>query len=204
MGLLLVTLSACGSLFYGTNNSLQVEPGMTKDQVTALLGKPSYRSFNDGVEQWEYKSMNTSGREYDISIITFVKGRVESMNSFGEPVPPPVNARPGIIINPRPEVIPVKPNRFEQFYSNVKSEPFKDGKFKTLRIGVTNGRFTCAEVAQMMNLFSFDDDKLDALYIMGPHVYDFENYKTIIKTLSFMSSKEKAENYIEGIIKKRR
>lgn len=205
MGIIVVTFSGCGSLFYETNKALQVESGMTKEEVTTLMGKPTHRSFDDYQEQWEYKSLTNSGREYKVSIITFKKGRVVSMDSFSEPAPAaPNNSNVGVIVGPGPVVIPAKPNRFEQFYNNVKSEPFKDGRFKVLRIGVTNGRFTCAEVAQMMNIFSFDDDKLDVLYIMGPHIYDFENFKVVLKALTFLSSKEKAENYIEGIINKRR
>lgn len=204
IGIIVVTFTSCGSLFYETNKALQVESGMTKEEVTTLMGKPTHRSFDDYQEQWEYKSLTNSGREYKVSIITFKKGRVVSMDSFSEPAPAaPNNSNVGVIIGPGPVVIPARPNRFEQLYNNVKSESFKDGKLKTLRIGVTNGSFTCAEVARMMNLFSFDDDKLEVLYIMGPYICDFENFKQVLKALTFLSSKEKAENYIEGIIRKR-
>ena len=44
----------------------------------------------------------------------------------------------------------------------------------------------------MMTFFSFDDDKLKALQIMGKHVIDPQNAVIITNKLSFSDSKDKA------------
>jgi hypothetical protein len=47
-----------------------------------------------------------------------------------------------------------------------------------------------------MSIYTFDDDKLEVLEIVAPHIVDSENYEDIIKSLSFLSSEEKANKIL--------
>lgn len=47
-----------------------------------------------------------------------------------------------------------------------------------------------------MSIYTFDDDKLEVLEIVAPRIVDSENYEDIIKSLSFISSEEKAEKIL--------
>ena len=47
-----------------------------------------------------------------------------------------------------------------------------------------------------MSIYTFDDDKLEVLNIVAPQIIDFENQEEIIKSLSFISSEEKAEKIL--------
>lgn len=49
-----IFLSGCGSI---TNNSLNLEPGMSKQQVIKILGTPDTRSFKGLSEAWQYSEV---------------------------------------------------------------------------------------------------------------------------------------------------
>ncbi|NOR55191.1 MAG: outer membrane protein assembly factor BamE [Sulfurovum sp.] len=49
-----IFLSGCGSI---TNNSLNLEPGMSKQQVKTMLGTPDTRSFRGSGEAWQYSEV---------------------------------------------------------------------------------------------------------------------------------------------------
>ena len=63
-------------------------------------------------------------------------------------------------------------------------------------MGVSNKYFTCKQCVRLMSIYTFDDDKLEVLNIVAPQIIDFENQEEIIKSLSFISSEEKAEKIL--------
>lgn len=70
---LVALVAACAS----TNDYLKVSQGMTKSQVTAILGNPEHRSFSGTRENWHYKRYGWGGPSY--KIIVFERGRVLEM-----------------------------------------------------------------------------------------------------------------------------
>lgn len=50
----IVFLSACSTL---DKRSLSLEPGMTKNQVSTILGTPANRSFREQNEAWQYQGI---------------------------------------------------------------------------------------------------------------------------------------------------
>ena len=57
----------------------KVQPGMTPDQVTELVGTPEDRSFKDKQEEWHYEE-----REDDVihtRILNFKDGKLVSMKN---------------------------------------------------------------------------------------------------------------------------
>ncbi|WP_329905027.1 DUF4476 domain-containing protein [Porphyromonas pogonae] len=85
---------------------------------------------------------------------------------------------------------------FNELYSKIKSIPFKDDKLNTLKLAGMNRRFTCAQCVRLMNLFSFDDEKLEVARIIIPRVVDLENADQIVNTMSFISG----ENDVKAIL----
>ena len=85
--LLLVISSSCSIMNSITNNQLMnIQKGMTPEQVTAVLKRaPDYRRFDNGAEEWEYRGYK--GNEYSALIVWFVDGRVDGMDSFKIPTP---------------------------------------------------------------------------------------------------------------------
>ena len=55
--LMMILLGSCISSQAGFTNEqlLSIRKGMTLEQVTDVLGSPSYRTFNDKGEEWEFR-----------------------------------------------------------------------------------------------------------------------------------------------------
>lgn len=76
-----LTLTSCSdmSLTQIRSKSLLIEPGMSKAQVTSIMGAPGNRQFQGRNEAWQYKSDGFV--ESDLHIIWFVNGRVTNTSS---------------------------------------------------------------------------------------------------------------------------
>lgn len=79
-----MVLTACSGLFYPKANAIEkIRQGMSPQQVTQLLGKPDYRRFDHGLEEWEFRKLqNVLDGEPTIIIIRFEHGKVVYMDSF--------------------------------------------------------------------------------------------------------------------------
>ena len=202
-------VSSCGLTTSST--IMKIQRGMSQEEVSHLLGKPDFRRFDNGSEQWEYTKTNMSTAANTVIIIDFVDGMVTNMDSFEPPIaPPPVAVCPPseviTVVPPshpnhsdqhRPRHRAMNPQDFENLYKKVKNKMFKDDQMELLSVGVVNGYFTCKQTARLMSIFTFDDDKLKALEIMSGHLVDRENYDKILEALTFSSSKDKAKNILD-------
>ena len=78
--------SSCSSLFYDAKVDVlnSIQKGMSRQEVTKILGTPEYRRFDRDIEEWEYSRV-LSGKS-NISrtqiVVTFEGGRVVAMDSF--------------------------------------------------------------------------------------------------------------------------
>ena len=52
------------------------------------------------------------------------------------------------------------------------------------------GYFSCAQCYKLMNLFSFDDDKIRVVELLANNLTDKENYSILADALTFGSKKE--------------
>ena len=202
--------SSCGSYQSNKNAIQRIEKGMSKREITNLLGNPDYRRFDHEYEQWEFRKTDILGTT--IILVDFQNDRVTNMDSFSgdadqTPVPPvavyppndieydrprpPYNnhVRPGRIINDRD---------FQQLYNTVKSKPFKDDQLELLSRGVADRYFSCQQCIRLMSIYTFDDDKLNVLDIVAPRIADPENYEDIVRSLSFLSSQDKVRKMFSG------
>lgn len=82
--LMMILLGSCITTQAGyTNEQLSgIHKGMTLEQVTEILGSPSYRSFDDKSEKWEFRTMVLSG--WSVVSVYFVDGKVTEMKSYLE------------------------------------------------------------------------------------------------------------------------
>lgn len=197
--LLAGTLLDCSALLTSQNALLKINRGMTKDEVTNLLGSPDYRRFNEKSEEWEYRRAIVPTTGNSVIIVYFSDNRVVGMDSF-EDYPPETQ---------QPQVLPFPPysptpgyakGMYEPDFANlltkIKNEPFKDDKFTLLKLSAENNAFSCRQCAKLMSLFPFDDEKLQVVRILAPQIADKENYKEIVGVLSFLSNKEKAQRLL--------
>lgn len=89
--LLAILLSSCGIYNnYGFNYKQlsSLEPGMTLGEVTAVLGDPSFRDFNNEGETLTFRALAAPG--WSVVKVKFQEGKVTEMESYLEkPCPAP-------------------------------------------------------------------------------------------------------------------
>lgn len=85
VGVLGIVMSSCASMFVTvTDKAARIQPGMTKDEVTEIMGRtPDYRRFANGRDEWEYRTL-LNNDDYDVVVLDFRNGRVAQMDSFRE------------------------------------------------------------------------------------------------------------------------
>lgn len=204
MAIVLLTTTSCGVLDASLQRSRLAESlhtGMTKREVVDLLGNPEFKRSNNGIEQWEFHKIHFSGAVTTI-LLDFQHDKVISFNSYAGATPSP--AYPPIAICPPAPVeeipslaYPTDDQKwFQELYQKVKDKPFKDERLKILREAASQSDFTCDEIVQLMKIFNFDDEKLEALVILEPTIIDRENTDRIVDSMTFISGEEKAKNIL--------
>lgn len=205
MAIVLLTTTSCGVLDASLQRSRLAESlhtGMTKREVIDLLGNPEFKRSYNGIEQWEYKKLHFISGAVTTILLDFQHDKVISFNSYAGATPSP--AYPPIAICPPAPVeeipslaYPTDDQKwFQELYQKVKDKPFKDERLKILREAARQSDFTCDEIVQLMKIFNFDDERLEALVILEPTIIDRENTDRIVDSMTFISGEEKAKNIL--------
>ncbi len=93
--------------------------------------------------------------------------------------------------------VPVSRQRFKSMLEAIENESFDDGRLRVAKTVIrTNACLTAVQLRQMMNLFSFDENKVELAKFAWDYLYDLSNFHLIYDTLDFESSKEELEQYI--------
>lgn len=86
---------------------------------------------------------------------------------------------------------------FADFYQRMKDEAFGDGKNKLIRTALANTAFTTDQCERLIDLYSFDDDKVEFLKLVYPNVVDKEAFFRAIDKLTFLSSRDNVRDFIQ-------
>ena len=205
MAIVLLTTTSCGVLDASLQRSRLAESlhtGMTKREVVDLLGNPEFKRSYNGIEQWEYKKLHFISGAVTTILLDFQHDKVISFNSYAGDTPSPTYP-PIAICPPAPDeeipslAYPTDDQKwFQELYQKVKDKPFKDERLKILREAARQSDFTCDEIVQLMKIFNFDDERLEALVILEPTIIDRENTDRIVDSMTFISGEEKAKNIL--------
>lgn len=205
MAIVLLTTTSCGVLDASLQRSRLAESlhtGMTKREVVDLLGNPEFKRSYNGIEQWEYKKLHFISGAVTTILLDFQHDKVISFNSYAGATPspayPPIAICPPAPVEERPSLAyPTDDQKwFQELYQKVKDKPFKDERLKILREAARQSDFTCDEIVQLMKIFNFDDERLEALVILEPTIIDRENTNRIVDSMTFISGEEKAKNIL--------
>lgn len=85
---LILIMSSCGIFSDSIDSIMKVTEGMSQQEVTSLLGKPSNRSFDGNYETWEYLFRADIPQNIRVCIVEFESGKVRSMQTFFRMIPP--------------------------------------------------------------------------------------------------------------------
>lgn len=189
-----------------------VERGMTKQEVIAILGEPKLTSFDMYGDKWEYDKYNyLFGDSKYITVFFDRNGKVVQYDTkIIEP-----NSQTSNVQQPQHPTPPIYDGRcdpdgrmdygyclddasFSKLYNKVKQASFNDNKFDLIEVASLGCYYSCTQVVRIMKIFPFDDEQLKALKMMAPHIVDLQNTGLIYKVFSFDSEKEKAEEIIRN------
>lgn len=205
MAIVLLTTTSCGVLDASLQRSRLAESlhtGMTKREVVDLLGNPEFKRSYNGIEQWEYKKLHFISGAVTTILLDFQHDKVISFNSYAGDTPsptyPPIAICPPAPVEEIPSLAyPTDDQKwFQELYQKVKDKPFKDERLRILREAASQSDFTCDEIVQLMKIFNFDDERLEALAILEPTIIDRENTDRIVDSMTFISGEEKAKNIL--------
>ena len=189
-----------------------VERGMTKQEVIAILGEPKLTSFDMYGDKWEYDKCNyLFGDSKYITVFFDRNGKVVQYDTkIIEP-----NSQTSNVQQPQHPTPPIYDGKcdpdgrmdygyclddasFSKLYNKVKQASFNDNKFDLIEVASLGCYYSCTQVVRIMKIFPFDDEQLKALKMMAPHIVDLQNTGLIYKVFSFDSEKEKAEGIIRN------
>ncbi|WP_071147299.1 DUF4476 domain-containing protein [Bacteroides ihuae] len=89
-------------------------------------------------------------------------------------------------------------NTFNSFFSAVKAAPFKSDKMDLIETAVQTSAFTIQQCKRLVELNTFDDDKIEMIQLLYPRIVDKQNFFMLLESLSFISSKDKINDFIKG------
>ena len=163
-----------------------VERGMTKQEVIAILGEPKLTSFDMYGDKWEYaKYNNLFGDSKYITVFFDRNGKVVQYDTrIIEP-----NSQTSNVQQPQHPTPPLYDGRCDPDGRMDYGYCLDDASFSKLY----------NKVSRIMKIFPFDDEQLKALKMMAPHIVDLQNTGLIYKVFSFDSEKDKAEEIIRNI-----
>lgn len=90
------------------------------------------------------------------------------------------------------------PQDFEMLRATVMNKSFESSKMDVVRMAMMNNYFSSAQVAQLMNMMTFESTKLDLAKMMYARVVDKGNFYLVNNAFTFSSSSSALSQYITG------
>ncbi len=87
-------------------------------------------------------------------------------------------------------------NRLEAFKAELQDQSFEDDRLEALKLGLNKTCLTTAQAAQLLDLFSFDENRLEAAKYLSDRLTDRASAGELAKKLNFDSSKMEYRRYI--------
>lgn len=188
-------------------NKTSIERGMTKQQVTAILGTPGNTSFDQYGEEWEYykTGLYPFYRSRRIIVGFDANGLVVTYHSYylddndlqhnaeGSPksvaIPVPVYQDDVYCISDKDTAI---------ICNAIKNASFKNDKYALIEVASLGCYYSCSQCATIMKLFDFNDEKKKALQYMAPRIVDPQNANVICNLFDFSDDKNEVLRLIQG------
>ena len=85
---------------------------------------------------------------------------------------------------------------FGQFYRSYTGKSFDKDKMETFYMALKGVYFTTQQIIQMVNVLSFDDNRLELAKAAYDSCVDRENYYKVMDAMTYSSTKEKLREYI--------
>jgi len=88
------------------------------------------------------------------------------------------------------------PEEVERLSQAVAAESFAEDQLRVLRLGFTGVPIQVADAKALLARFNFGEDKLKALQVMAPYLYDRQNAFQILDVFTFSDDKAAAQRIL--------
>ena len=187
-----------------------IERGMTKEQVTAMLGEPRTASFNEYGDRWMYEEWRGpffGGANVRIYVLFDVTGKVVGCEERTCEPNHQEETRCQVYPNVVPDINqPMYPNGryclsdrdFSILYNKIVNASFDKDKKNLIEVASLGCYYSCQQCAQILKIFSFDSEKTNALKLMAPRIVDPQNVHVICQQFTFDDGKKQAARLVRG------
>lgn len=87
---------------------------------------------------------------------------------------------------------------FERFFRSLKEKTFDSEKIEFLDMALLTSYFTSAQCQRLVDLYTFDSEKLKIMQKMYPRIADKQNFYLVIDKLTFQSDRKKMNDFVTG------
>ncbi len=168
---------------------------------------PDDINFNMGVNVGEKEgnvNINMSGIDDSNSSSTTTTTQTtttttstNNIHPHEQPVPPPPAYLPGYN-GPYGCPVPLSQNDFNELKQTIKTKSFEDTKMTIAKQVVLKQCLFVSQVKEIMQLFSFEESKLEFAKYSYDHTYDLGNYFKVNNVFTFESSIDDLNEYIQS------
>ena len=88
------------------------------------------------------------------------------------------------------------PADFKKLIKNLQQASFDDDKIRNIRMAIRNTNFYAKQIAEIINVISFDKKQIALSKELYAYCIDPQNYHVVIDVLRFTSSKIEVQDYI--------
>ncbi len=89
-------------------------------------------------------------------------------------------------------------SNFRTLLQNIQDEAFADDQLSVLKMAVNRSYFTIEQTIQVVNIFSFAEDKVEAVRLMAPKIIDLENAHNLLNAFTFSDDKKAVQSIINN------
>ncbi len=119
------------------------------------------------------------------------------------PLPPPTTPSPAPVYLPGYTgpvgcPTPLSPKEFNDLKRSINSKTFEESKMTIAKQVVSNACLFAGQVRELMQLFTFENSRLDLAKVAYDHTYDIGNYYKVNDAFTFESSIDELNEYIES------
>ena len=91
----------------------------------------------------------------------------------------------------------MSPDVFEEFYQTIEEASFSSKRLNLVKNAVVNTKFTSAQCVRLLEICSFDSDRVNMAKVLYPSVVDKESFFIVKKVFDFDSNTRKLDEFIK-------
>ncbi len=153
-----------------------------------LFSDGFYRfTVSKGEKSWSKKIELKRGYYYELYVNPQVLEGSEEVRAEIETKPEP---------EPKPK--PMDEISFSKLINSMKKEAFEDTRLKILKLSAKKNYFTTSQLKRILEVFTFEDNKVKAFKIVYPRLVDKENVHDVLDSFKFSSTKDEIVEWIES------